>query len=114
MVLALLPRARIDSEDEREGHLTAPDPVLTGDELLAAVTEAMCLLPLPEVPNRTSIDLPPRCGEAEWASTCDEILKISHRDLPGNVCSVACASIFPIVCGTWTVGLPTGETMRLL
>jgi uncharacterized protein YbcI len=44
LVLALLPRARTDPEDEREGRMTAPDPVLSGDELLAAVTEAMVAL----------------------------------------------------------------------
>ena len=41
MVLALLPRARFYPEDEREGRLPAPDDVLGGDELLAAITEAM-------------------------------------------------------------------------
>jgi uncharacterized protein YbcI len=44
LVLALLPRARIDPEDEREGRMTAADPVLSGDELLAAVTEEMIAL----------------------------------------------------------------------
>ena len=40
LALALLPCARTYPEDEREGRVAAPD-VLAGDELLAAVTEAM-------------------------------------------------------------------------
>jgi uncharacterized protein YbcI len=40
-VLALLPRARTHPEDEREGGVLVPEAVLSGDELLVAVTEAM-------------------------------------------------------------------------
>jgi uncharacterized protein YbcI len=41
LVLAFLPRARTYSEGEREGRMPAAEVPLTGDELLAAVTEAM-------------------------------------------------------------------------
>jgi len=41
LVLVLLPRARTYPEDEREGRMTAANEALSGDELLAAVTEAM-------------------------------------------------------------------------
>jgi uncharacterized protein YbcI len=41
LVLALLPRARTYPEDEREGRMPAAEVSLTGDELFAAVTEAM-------------------------------------------------------------------------
>jgi uncharacterized protein YbcI len=40
LVLVLLPCARFNPEDEREGRMPAPEG-LSGDELLAAVTEAM-------------------------------------------------------------------------
>jgi uncharacterized protein YbcI len=40
-VLAFLPRARTYPEGEREGRVSAPDAPLTGDELYAAVTDAM-------------------------------------------------------------------------
>jgi uncharacterized protein YbcI len=40
LVLVLLPCARFDSEDEREDRVPAPE-ALSGDELFAAVTEAM-------------------------------------------------------------------------
>jgi uncharacterized protein YbcI len=41
LVLALLPRARTYPEDEREGRMPADEFPLGGDEMLAAVTEAM-------------------------------------------------------------------------
>jgi uncharacterized protein YbcI len=41
LVLALLPRARTYPEDEREGGMPAEEVPLIGDELFAAVTEAM-------------------------------------------------------------------------
>lgn len=41
LVLALLPRARTYPEDERAGRMSAPTVPLTGEPLLAAVTEAM-------------------------------------------------------------------------
>jgi uncharacterized protein YbcI len=41
LVLALLPRARAYPEDEREGGMPAAEVPLTGDELLAAMTEVM-------------------------------------------------------------------------
>jgi uncharacterized protein YbcI len=34
-------RATTEAEDEREGRMPAPDPPLTGDDLLSAVTDAM-------------------------------------------------------------------------
>ena len=40
-VLALLPRARIPPEDERDRPHAGNEPPLDGDELLEAVTEAM-------------------------------------------------------------------------
>ena len=41
MVLAFLPDAATYSEGEREGRMPAPAPPVTGDELCAAVTDAM-------------------------------------------------------------------------
>ena len=41
MVLAFLPDACTYSEGEREGRMSAPAAPLTGDELYAAVTDAM-------------------------------------------------------------------------
>jgi uncharacterized protein YbcI len=41
LVLALLPCVRTDPEGERARRVSAPERALTGDELLAAVNEAM-------------------------------------------------------------------------
>jgi uncharacterized protein YbcI len=41
LVLVLLPCARTDPEDEKAGRMPTGGPYLTGDELFAAITDAM-------------------------------------------------------------------------
>jgi hypothetical protein len=70
LVLAPLSRARTHPEDEREGRMPAEEVPLIGDELFAAVTEAMVAFHQryhhrKPVTARTVLlgdDLPPACS----------------------------------------------------
>jgi hypothetical protein len=59
LVLALLPRARTDPEDEREGRIPATEVPLTGDELFAAVTEAMVAFTNYSIPQELTVATAP-------------------------------------------------------